>query len=230
MDPNVNTALEPREKLERDFYDWYERHNQVVNLSSKEKFDIVFIGDSITHMFGGQPKSNRNLGGEIWKEYYSKRKVLNIGFGWDRTQNVLWRLNNKELAGQTPKVVVILIGTNNLSGTKNSRVNTADEIVEGIGAVCNKVHSLSPDTKIILLGLLPRKDKKKNAVIKDINNKLPEVAQKEYITFLNLGPKLADETGMPKKELYKDGVHINNTGYKVWAENMEPIVKKLLTK
>ena len=228
LNPNVNTAIEPREKLERDFYDWYKRHDQAVELAAKEKFDLVFIGDSITHMFGGLPKSNRTLGGKVWEEYYGKRKVLNLGFGWDRTQNVLWRLDNKELANQKPKAVVILIGTNNLAGTKNSRVNTADEIVEGISAVCKKVHTLSPSSKIILLGLLPRKDKKKNATIKEINKKLPTLAVKEHITFVNFGDKLSDENGVPKNEFYKDSVHINNAGYKVWAESLEPILKNVL--
>jgi lysophospholipase L1-like esterase len=228
LDTSVNTAIKPREKLERDFYDWYKRHNQIVELTSKNKYDIVFIGDSITHMFGGQPKSNKNVGGKVWDEYYSKRKVLNIGFGWDRTQNVLWRLDNKELDGQIPKVAVVLIGTNNLAGTKNSRVNTAEEIVEGITAVCDRIHDLSPKTNIILLGVLPRKDKKKNVIIKQINMIIPELAKKDYITFLNIGKKLTDESGMPKNELYKDSVHINNAGYKVWAQAMEPILQKLL--
>ena len=222
-----NNAVIPVPKLERDFYDWYERHKQVVEQASKKKHDLIFIGDSITHMFGGTPKSNKILGGEVWDKYYKKRNVMNMGFGWDRTQNVLWRLNEGEFKNQSPKVCVILIGTNNLSGTKNCRANNADEVVEGITAVCEKVHKLSPSTKIVLLGILPRKGPKFE-IIKQINPKLKGLGEKDYITLLDMTAKFSDKDGKIKSELFKDGVHPNSKGYQLWAETMEPVLEKLL--
>ena len=222
-----NNAVVPVPKLERDFYDWYKRHAQVVEQASKKKHDLIFIGDSITHMFGGSPQSNKVLGGEVWEKYYEKRNTMNMGFGWDRTQNVLWRLNEGEFKNQTPKVCVILIGTNNLSGTKNCRANNADEVVEGITAVCEKVHKLSPSTKIILLGILPRKGAKFE-IIKQINPKLKVLGEKDYITLLDMTSKFTDEKGVIRNDLFKDGVHPNLKGYKIWAETMEPVLEKLL--
>jgi len=222
-----NNAVVPTEKLERDFYDWYERHDQAKKKAASQKHDLIFIGDSITHMFGGLPKSNRTLGGDVWEKYFKNRNAMNLGFGWDRTQNVLWRLDNGEFKNQTPKVCVILIGTNNLSGTKNCRANTVDEVVEGISAVCEKVHKLSPTTKVLLLGILPRKGPKFES-IKKINEKLKTLDKKDYITQLDMTEKFIDNEGKCKSDLFKDGVHPNMKGYQVWAEAMEPVLQKLL--
>ena len=222
-----NNAVVPVEKLEKDFYDWHERHEQVKKKASSQNHDLIFIGDSITHMFGGLPKSNKILGQEVWDKYYKGRNAMNMGFGWDRTQNVLWRLNNGEFKNQSPKVCVILIGTNNLSGTKNCRANSVEEVVEGITAVCEKVHSLSPSTKVLLLGILPRRGPKFE-LIKKINTKLKKLNEKDYISFLDMTEKFIGVDGSYKKELFADGVHPNNKGYQVWAETMEPVLEKLL--
>lgn len=222
-----NNAVIPVEKLEKDFYDWHKRHKQVVDQAAGQKHELIFIGDSITHMFGGTPESNKVNGAEVWEKYYKKRNAMNMGFGWDRTQNVLWRLNNGEFKNQTPKVCVILIGTNNLSETKNCRANSAEEVVEGITAVCEKVHELSPSTKIVLLGILPRKGPKFD-LIKKINPMLKSLEKKDYVTLLDMTDKFTDEKGQMRNELFKDGVHPNEKGYRIWAETMEPLLEKLL--
>ena len=118
----VNTAIRPVMKIEDDCYDWYERHAEKCRQVESNRYELVFIGDSITHFW------EELRGPEIWKKYYSARKVLNIGYGWDRTQNVLWRLNNGEFKNQRPKQVVLNIGTNNLTGNR-VRGNTSEETV-----------------------------------------------------------------------------------------------------
>jgi len=191
-----NSAIIPVPKLENDFYDWYARHDAVIKLIGKQKVDLVFIGDSITHMFGGQPDSNICHGAAVWEKYYSKRNAVNLGFGWDRTQNVLWRLQHGELEGIAPKAAVLLIGTNNLTGTEHARVNTPPEIAAAIEDICKTIQEKAPHCRIILLGVLPRLETKgpKNGFekpIREINTLLARLDKKEGITFMDLTEKFA---------------------------------------
>jgi len=224
----TNTAVLPVPKLENDFYDWYQRHEQVKELIKTQPADIVFIGDSITHMFGDRTPSPVHRGSNVWVRYYGKRNVVNLGFGWDRTQNVLWRLDNGEFEGVKPKVAVLLIGTNNRTGTKNARENSPAEIAEGIEAVCRSVHAKSPGTKIVLLSVLPRSPAHFVEPIREINRRIVKLEALGYVTFLDLWPGFADADGLPKKELMADTVHPNAQGYEVWAQALEPVLVKLL--
>lgn len=230
-DTTRNTALLATPKLENDFYDWYERHQQVLDEVSRRKADLVFIGDSITHMFGGLPKPNRSHGQAVWDEFYTPRNALNLGFGFDRIQNVLWRIDHGELAGQTPRVAVIMIGTNNFHRSANARDNTEAEIVEGITAICEKVHQITPTTRVLLLGIFPRGASPEYAHrsrIKTINaelSKLPE--QRSWLTFLDIGEKFLQADGTISKDIMYDALHPTSAGYRVWAEAMEPTLRKL---
>ena len=226
----ANTAVVPVPKLENDFYDWYQRHAQVKELIKKQPVDLVFIGDSITHMFGGPTPSPVQRGQKVWERYYGARNVVNLGFGWDRTQNVLWRLENGEFDGLKPQVAVLLIGTNNRTGTKNARENTPAEIAEGIEAICKTVHAKAPACKIVLLSVLPRSPAVFTAPIREINQRIVKLEALGYVTFLDLWPAFADPDGLPKKELMADTVHPNEKGYQVWAEALEPVLVKLLAR
>ncbi len=224
----TNTAVIPVPKLENDFYDWYQRHEQVKAQIKRHPADVVFIGDSITHMFGGQPPSPVHRGSNVWERYYGKRSVVNLGFGWDRTQNVLWRLDNGEFEGLKPKAVVLLIGTNNRTGTKNARENSPAEIAEGIEAICKSIHAKSPATRIVLLSVLPRSPAHFVEPIREINRRLVKLEALGTVTFLDLWPGFADAEGLPKKELMADTVHPSAQGYEVWAQALEPVLAKLL--
>ena len=226
--PQENNALVPLPKIENDFYDWNQRHAQVLEIIKTTKPDLLFIGDSITHLFGGIPVAPQARGGKIWDKYYAHRNSLNIGFGWDRTQNVLWRLDHGEMEALSPKVAVVLIGTNNLTGTDNARTNTPAEIAAGITAVCEKIHAKTPETKILLLGILPRSPASFVKPIKEINRIIAPLGKKEYITFLDMRPQFADENDLPKKELMQGSVHPNAAGYRLWSETMEPVLSRLL--
>lgn len=230
LNPDVNTALLATPKLENDFYDWYERHEDVLKQVSSRKADLVFIGDSITHMFGGLPTPNRERGQVVWEEFYTPRNALNLGFGFDRIQNVLWRLDHGELAGQTPRVAVILIGTNNLYRSANARNNTPAEIIEGIAAVCDKVHQISPETRVLLLGVFPRganPDNPHRASISQINQGLEKLDNRPWLTFLDLGSHFVEADGTISKEVMGDALHPTTKGYRIWAEKMEPVLQKL---
>jgi lysophospholipase L1-like esterase len=224
----TNTAVVPVPKLENDFYDWYQRHEQVKAQIRRQPVDLVFIGDSITHMFGGPSPSPVQRGQETWERYYGKRNAVNMGFGWDRTQNVLWRLENGEFAGIQPKVAVLLIGTNNRTGTAHARENSPAEIAEGIEAICKSIHAKAAGCKIVLLSVLPRSPAHFVEPIREINRKIVTLESLGYVTFLDLWPAFAGPDGLPKPELMADTVHPNAKGYQLWAEALEPVLAKLL--
>ena len=117
------------------------------------KPDVVIIGDSIIHYWGGEPRAPKAWAGQSWSDCFAGFKVTNLGFGWDRTENALWRIDHGELDGIEPKVIVIKIGTNNTAVN-----NTPEEIASGIEAVCARAHAKQPGAKILLLGILTRKD------------------------------------------------------------------------
>ena len=118
--------------------------------------EIVLIGDSITHFWAGPPISKQQNGPKSWADTFGEHRVLNLGFGWDRTQNVLWRLDHGEMDGVHPKVVILNIGSNNFSQTSNARGNTPAEVAEAISAILDRVHKKSPSSRIIVMGVLPR--------------------------------------------------------------------------
>ena len=223
-----NTAVVPTPKLENDFYDWYARHAQVKALIRTQPVDLVFIGDSITHMFGGLPPSPVHRGSNVWERYYGARRAVNLGFGWDRTQNVLWRLENGEFEGLHPKAAVLLIGTNNRTGTQNARENSPAEIAEGIEAICRSIHARSPATRIVLLSVLPRSPAYFVEPLREVNRRIAQLDALGYVTFLDLWPAFAEPDGLPKKELMADTVHPNARGYEVWAQALEPLLSTIL--
>ena len=225
----INNALIPVTKLENDFYNWNKRHNDVMHLTQKQNVDLVFIGDSITHMFGGEPKSKIIRGGEFWKSYYAKFNPINMGFGWDRTQNVLWRITNGELENISPKVVVLMIGTNNFSGTKNARKNTPKEVAEAIEKICKTIHQKLPEAQILLLSILPRKNIKYIPLIQKTNKLISSLSEYNYIHYLNLYDRFILKNKLANNTLFMhDGVHPNKDGYKLWAETMNPTLTKLM--
>ena len=120
-----NTALIPVPKIENDSYDWYARHEAVLKLKDQIKPEVVLIGDSITHFWAGPPVAARQTGLKSWQQLFGQLPVLNfMGFGSDRTQNVLWRLEHGEFDGLKPRYVVLNIGTNNFWASPNARANT----------------------------------------------------------------------------------------------------------
>ena len=226
----ANTAAIPVPGIEKDFYNWWERHAAAKEAAHAGPVDLVFIGDSITHMFGGTPKSNLTRGADVWDHYYGMRHALNLGFGWDRTQQVLWRLDHGEFEGLRPRAVVVLIGTNNLKAHA-ARENTNDEILAGIRAVCARVREKSPETRILLLGLLPRgKDPQDpdRGRIRAINEALARWNGRDGITFLDVGPQLLEPDGRFIPGATVDFLHPSAKGYRIWAEAMEPVLARLL--
>lgn len=219
---NANNAVVPAPKLENDFYDWWGRHQDELDAKKTIKPQVVMIGDSITHMWGGPPKSNKVNGAAAWKELFGEIPALNLGFGWDRTQNVLWRLDHGEFDGLHPKVVVLTIGVNNFSGTRNARASTPEEASQGILAIVGRVRSKSPETRIIVMGVLPAGQQAadpRRAKIKALNALVAQaVAGVPDVTFLDLGAKLLEPDGSISRATMGDFLHPTEKGYSIWAK------------
>lgn len=228
--PAGNTAIIPVGKLEKDFYDWDQRHAAVLAIKDQVKPQVVLIGDSITHFWGGppdEPKGNR--GKEAWAATFGDLPVLNLGFGWDRTQNVLYRIQQGELDGLIPRLVVIHIGTNNLAGTKNARANTPLEIAEGIRAIVDRVHEKCPDAAIVLMAVFPRGEKPDNThrtKIREINEHLAPIGKLNGVTLIDLTSKLTNADGTISRDVMPDFLHPGEKGYAIWGEALKPHLPK----
>jgi lysophospholipase L1-like esterase len=222
-----NSALIPVPKLENDSYDWYARHADALRVKDGLNPDVVLIGDSITHFWGGEPKAAQANGPRSWQSTFGQYRTLNLGFGWDRTQNVLWRLDHGELDGVHPRVVVLHIGTNNTSETQNARQNTPAEIADGIRAIVRRIRAKTPRARIVLMAVFPREqrpDHPRRQRIVEINRLLAEVGQAPDITFLDLGPKLLQPDGTISREIMADFCHPTEKGYQIWGEALAPLL------
>lgn len=229
-DPPVeNTALIPVPKLENDCYDWYARHADVLRIKDETNPEVVMIGDSITHFWAGPPQAKIQRGREAWKELFGDRRVLNLGFGWDRTQNVLWRFEHGEFDGLHPRCVVLNIGTNNFSSTPNAKANTPVEVAAAIRAICIRIRSKSPDSRIVLMGVFPRGAKPTDpfrAKIAELNRILAEFGEVPGITFLDIGGQFLLPNGEIPRNLMSDFCHPAEQGYALWAAALKPLLQE----
>lgn len=231
-----NSAIVPVSKLENDSYDWWQRHTDVLSIKDSINPEIVLIGNSITHFWGGEPKLKYAddipripNGPKSWDSLFGNYRVLNLGFGWDRTQNVLWRLDHGELDGLHPRTVIINIGTNNTSQTPNARMNNASEIVEGIRAICTRVRSKVPGAKIILMAVFPREESPahpRRILINEINKQLEVFGKEQKITFVNMETKMITPDGILTREIAGDFCHPTEKGYQIWADGIRSLISE----
>ena len=183
-----NPAIIPVPNTQKDFYDWTERRQQKLKQVQAGTHDLIFVGDSITHMFEMEGR-----GQPVWQRSFGNIRTLNLGYGWDCIQNVLWRLENGEFTGQQPKLVVLNIGTNNLTGNDAGRANTADEIVAGIEAICHWIHRQSPASTLLVMSLFPRglSHEAIHTQVKEVNAALKvSLAGRPRILQLDIGHRL----------------------------------------
>ena len=216
-----NTALVATPKLEQDSYDWYARHLAVLDLQEILRPEIVLIGDSITHFWAGEPRAGTRNGPLAWDETFAGKRVLNLGFGWDRTQNVLWRLEHGEMNGLTPKAILVNIGTNNLTGTRNARANSPAEIAEAIALICRKLRAEFPSSRILVMGVFPRgfeANAQLRPAIRELNSILPaELKGCRQVSFMDIGGRFLSPDGFLPKDLMPDGTHPSEKGYRIWG-------------
>lgn len=209
---------------DRATYNWRDRHAEILERNKKIKPDVVVFGDSIIHYWGGEPKAPLARGAQAWSNCFAGVSVENLGFGWDRTENVLWRIGHGELDGINPKVIIINIGTNNIG------LNTPDDITTGIKAVCAAAHAKQPRAKILLLGILTRLDEKPGHSVTEQVNKLlaAHFSGVTYVTFRDLGPALRNADGTTNAALFADVVHIKAAGYEILGAKIRAEITSML--
>ncbi len=204
-------------------YDWPERHAACVKLMKERQPEIVMLGDSITHFWGGEPVGGRRTGVDEWDRVFAGRRVVNLGYGWDRTENVLWRLTHGEFEGVTPKAVVVMIGTNNID------LNTPDEIAAGVTAICAELHRRSPSTHILLLGIFPRGEHPDatRAKVEAVNRRISRLDGRDAVTYLDISGVLVEADGSISSAVMYDFLHPTALGYQKWAAAMGPTLDRL---
>ena len=194
------------------------RHQLINTRAIPGQVDLLFIGDSITQGWEGAGK-------EAWEKYFGKRKPMNAGIGGDRTQHILWRLDNGNIKGITPKAAVLMIGTN------NSGANTSEEIAAGITAIIAKLRKELPETKILLLAIFPRgadKTSPQRKVNEGANAIIAKLADDKHVFFMDLAPKFLAEDGTLSKEIMPDLLHLSPKGYEIWASSIDGKLAELL--
>ncbi len=194
---------------------WMQLHKRYVERAKQGNAPLVFLGDSITQGWGGN---------EVWKRFYTPRNAVNFGIGGDRTQHVLWRIENGEFDGITPKLIVLMIGTNNIHN------DTPDEIAKGVETIVHKLGEKLPATKILLLAVFPRGEKP-SAVrerIKALNEKIARLDDGSRVHYLDIGKSFLEPDGTLSRETMPDFLHLSRKGYRIWAEAMEPTLWSML--
>jgi lysophospholipase L1-like esterase len=202
-------------------------HDQLIAKAKAGGIDLYFLGDSITRRWGcSDPQWSELLAN--WEENFFGWNAGNFGWGADTIQNMLWRIQNGELEGVNPKVIVILAGTNNV-GNQPGDQQKVDGIVKAYRALVATCREKAPNTKIIITAILPRNDNR--AVmpeINEINKKLAKLADDQKIFFLNVNDKVADEDGKLFEGMTIDNLHLSVKGYQVWADGLKPLLTRLL--
>ncbi|HYV36995.1 MAG TPA: GDSL-type esterase/lipase family protein, partial [Gemmataceae bacterium] len=193
------------------------RHEGFLDIAKKGDIDILLMGDSITDGW-------RNTGKAVYAKHFEPLKTANFGIGGDTTQGVLWRMDNGELDGYSPKLMMLMIGTNNIGR------NTPEEIAEGINAVVGRFRKKHDKAKVLLLAVFPRtvKGKGLQPKVKEINDIIAKSHDGKSIFYLDIGEKFLDKTGTIPLDVMKDGLHPTAKGYEIWAEAVMPKVYELI--
>ena len=181
--------------------------------------DVVLFGDSIMHFWEWKhPKS--------WAKFTKGRTVLNLGYGGDKTQNLLWRMEHGELDGYTAKCIVLMIGTNNNSANDSDPAAVA----EGVKKVVAGIRSRQPKAKLILHPIFPRgcsADSARHVAARQRNDKTNELLRKfaeedGKLVYVDFNDKLVDESGWVPKSLMADEIHPTDAGYDIWMDALAP--------
>ena len=204
-------------------------HAQLLEKARTGSIDIYFEGDSITRRWGAAdyPELLAN-----WNQNFFGWNAANFGWGADTIQNILWRLNNGELDGVHPKIIVLLAGTNNVGNTTPSGGDKAKvaDITKGIEAVIRIMQAKAPEATIVLMGIFPRNDSiALLPAINKINDNCSKLADGKSVRYLNINDRLADADGRLFDGIMNaDKLHPSVKGYQVWADALKPIFHELL--
>ena len=200
-------------------------HAELVRKAGSGVIDIYFVGDSITRRWGAvdYPALLANFTGNFfgWN-------AANFGWGGDRTQNILWRLDNGELPRVGPKIFVVQAGTNNLADFESAEQRVL-AVTAGIEAIVERCRRHAPEALIVLTGVFPRRDRPEfNSSIAAINANLAKLGDEGRVRFVDIGEGLVDSRGRLSETMSDDGLHLSLAAYQIWADALKPILVERL--
>lgn len=201
----VSTTIPVSQRRDGNFYDWETRHNQILQYNKTSHPKLAFIGNSITHFWGGKPQASKASGSQSWEKYFAPMQPVNMGFGWDKIENVLWRVYHGELDEVSLQQIVLMIGTNNL------KENSDEEIVQGIQFLLKAIQLKQPSAKILVLGILPRRNMEKRII--QLNKSIAIIPTGKNIKFADAENILLNKDKKIDESLFSDGLHPNAGGY-----------------
>jgi len=199
---------------------WLAQHDAFVTRARQGGIDVLFLGDSITENFATR-------GADVWnREIAPLGNVVDFGIGGDRTQFVLWRAQHGELAGSGARVVVLMVGTNNLATA------TPQNVVRGVSAIVDTVRAELPNAIVIVNALLPRgaAGDPARAKIAEVNARLAGLADGARVRYVNASSGFVDAAGEVRPELMPDDLHPSAAGYEVWAAALRPVLLDVLSR
>jgi lysophospholipase L1-like esterase len=200
-------------------------HAELVRKAGAGVIDVYFIGDSITRRWGALDYPE--LLADFQAAFFGWN-AANFGWGGDRTENILWRLDHGELAGVSPKVFVVQAGTNNL-GDFESAAERAEAVAAGIEAIVERCRQQAPEALVVVTGLFPRRDRPElNASIAAVNAGLAARADGRSVRYVDINDRLVDSRGVLREEMSEDGLHLTLAAYRVWASALQPILAERL--
>lgn len=213
-----NVAIVPADRNKEKW--WPDRHTAKLADAKRTEAKVIFFGDSITQGWEGRGK-------EVWAKSIDPLGAFNLGFSGDRTEHALWRIDNGEFDGTKPKVIVILLGTNNIGHKSSNPQQTA----EGMKAILERLSKKTPDAKVLLLGVFPRSAKADEPLRQqaaEITKLYSALADGKKVVFLDIGPKFLEADGTMSKEIMPDFLHPSAQGYQIWADAMLPTLQEML--
>lgn len=199
---------------------WKDRHTHCQQITTAGGVELAFLGDSITQGWEGAGKAT-------WDRYYGSRKAANFGFSGDRTEHVLWRLGHGELIGLNPKVIVIMIGTNNIGHGSSD----ANQTALGVKLIVETLRKGIPTAKILLLDVFPRgadASTPARLAVENASSQFHSLADGKFVFCENVGKHFLHSDGTMRTFLMPDLLHPNSAGYEIWAKAMEPKLVELL--
>jgi lysophospholipase L1-like esterase len=208
---------------EKGWTEWLKHHEDRKRWCTEKEVDLLMVGDSIIFEW-------RRVGKKSWEPFYGNRNAVNIASSGDATYHMLWHFQNGGLDGMkhhNPKLVVVMIGTNNRGIPELKGLDTA----YGILALLKEIHAKLPESKILLMPIIPRgktPDDQGRLRNDEINKVIQTYVDHKTVHWLDVGHVFLGDKGNLKTDLMPDGLHPNEEGYLVWGEAMEPTLKKFL--
>ena len=209
---------------------WIDRQRQINERIRQGSVDVLFVGDSIMRgwegvVVGPDGRIHHEPGQAVWDKYYAKRNAVNEGINGDKTQNILWRLDHGNADGISPKLSIVMVGTNNY------RSYTAEAISDGIVAVVKKLLDKFPKSKVLLIAIFPRGAEPSQVRVKLARASelaAARIADGDKVHYMDIASKFLADDGTLSPDIMPDGLHPNEKGYRIWAEAIEPKVRELL--